>query len=138
MYSSIQHKSMESFCQRGTTDHVLPSTLTHDPVNWKRMSISHNLLTLIELLKSWKLLLQQDIHYSYGQNRVMEGSLVFSSTNVVLSVLRITAFDYSIGILKLFSTGKLKAGNTPQPHTYSTLTGYITYVFELCIVREMF
>ena len=51
MYSSIQHKSMESFCQRGTTDHVLPSTLTHDPVSWKRMSISHNLLTLIELIK---------------------------------------------------------------------------------------
>jgi len=76
--------------------------------------------------------LQLDRNQRYGRNRVMGvGSLVFSSTNVVLSVLRITAFDYSIGILKLFSTGKLQAGNTPQPHTYSTLTGYITYTTYL-------
>ena len=58
---------MESFCQRGTTNHVLPSTLTHDPVSCKRMSISHNLFTLIELLKNQQTRTNPEIFIATGQ-----------------------------------------------------------------------
>lgn len=135
---------MEPCCQRGTTDHVIPSTLTHDPVSWKGMSISHNLFTLIELLINQQSRTNPDnLYCNWTEIRDMTETGWWGQSSILKHRRGIVCpSHYGFWILNWhFKTFLNREIASRQHATYLLHLNwiyYLHYVYELCTVRNMF